>query len=140
MEKITINGVDELASVAEKLNAFAQGIKFFTFEGEMGAGKTTFIKSFCEFLGVDETVSSPTFSIVNQYFGKADTIYHFDFYRLKNQQEAYDIGYEDYFYSDAICLIEWPSKIADLLPEEYIQVGIEIISNTERTFTFEKIS
>ena len=80
----------------------------------MAAGKTTFIKALCEALGVIDIVSSPTFSIVNEYEARDGLVYHFDFYRLKNLQEAYDIGYEDYFYSDAVCLIEWPTKVEEL--------------------------
>lgn len=133
MEAITINSPAELKSVAEQLLNFANGEKFFVFEGEMAAGKTTLIKAFCEVLGVDDVVSSPTFSIVNEYEGP---IYHFDFYRLKNIQEAYDIGYEDYFYSGEYCLVEWPTKVEELLPEKYIKVEIEITGETERMFKF----
>jgi len=133
MEAITINSPAELKSVAEQLLNFANGEKFFVFEGEMAAGKTTLIKAFCEVLGVDDVVSSPTFSIVNEYEGP---IYHFDFYRLKNIQEAYDIGYEDYFYSGEYCLVEWPTKVEELLPEKYIKVEIKITGETERMFKF----
>ena len=139
MEKIKVKSILELSSLAKKLSAFAQGIPFFTFEGEIGAGKTTFISAFCKFLGVTETISSPTFSIINQYQGAKNNIYHFDFYRLKHQQEAYDIGYEDYFFSDSVCLIEWPSKVADLLPEKYVQVCINVEPDGSRTFIFNKI-
>lgn len=133
MEAITINSPAELKSVAEQLLNFANGEKFFVFEGEMAAGKTTLIKAFCEVLGVEDVVSSPTFSIVNEYEGP---IYHFDFYRLKNIQEAYDIGYEDYFYSGEYCLVEWPTKVEELLPEKYIKVEIKITGETERLFSF----
>ena len=136
MKSIAINNIDELNSVAEQLLAFANGEKFFIFEGEMAAGKTTLIKSLCVALGVEDVVSSPTFSIVNEYESKNGSIYHFDFYRLKTIQEAYDIGYEEYFYSGDYCLVEWPSKVEELLPEKYIRVEIEITGNTERVFTF----
>ncbi|MBC7615789.1 MAG: tRNA (adenosine(37)-N6)-threonylcarbamoyltransferase complex ATPase subunit type 1 TsaE [Pedobacter sp.] len=136
MEAITINSPAELKSVAEQLIAFANGNKFFIFEGEMAAGKTTLIKAFCDALGIYEVVSSPTFSIVNEYEGP---IYHFDFYRLKNVQEAYDIGYEEYFYSGAYCLVEWPTKVQELLPEKYIKVEIKITGKTERVFSFSMI-
>ena len=139
MNSITINNLSELSTVAEKLLYFANGEKFFIFDGEMAAGKTTFIKSFCEVLGVKVVVSSPTFSIVNEYESLNCTVYHFDFYRLKNLREAYDIGYEDYFYSGAYCLIEWPSKVEELLPEKYTKVEIEILGETERKFSFTKI-
>lgn len=135
MKSISINNIEELKSVAEELLAFANGEKFFVFEGEMAAGKTTLIKAFCAVLGVDEVVSSPTFSIVNEYEGP---IYHFDFYRLKNIQEAYDIGYEDYFYSGDYCLVEWPTKVEELLPEKYVKVEILIVGDTARTFNFSR--
>jgi len=95
------------------------------FYGKMGAGKTTFIKSLCKVLGSDDVVTSPTFAIVNEYTdGKGKPIYHFDFYRIKNITEVYDMGYEDYFYSGNLCLIEWPELIEDLLPEEALHVNI----------------
>lgn len=140
MKSISINSIAELDSVAERLLAFANGNKFFIFEGEMAAGKTTFIKAFCTVLGVEDVVSSPTFSIVNEYESKAGLIYHFDFYRLKNLQEAYDIGYEEYFYSGNYCLIEWPSKVEDLLPGNYIKVEILITGDEQRTFSFNEVN
>jgi len=140
MKSISINSTAELDSVAEQLLTFANGNKFFIFEGEMAAGKTTFIKAFCAVLGVDDVVSSPTFSIVNEYGSKAGLIYHFDFYRLKNQQEAYDIGYEEYFYSGDYCLVEWPSKVEDLLPEKYIRIEIEITGDEQRMFNFSEVN
>ena len=139
MKTISIDSIAQLTSVAEQLLTFANGNKFFVFEGEMAAGKTTFIKSFCEILGVIDIVSSPTFSIVNEYEMSNSIIYHFDFYRLKTIQEAYDIGYEDYFYSNNICLLEWPSKIEELRPTSYIKVDILITGKTSRTFNFTKI-
>lgn len=139
MNSISINSTAELHTVAQQLLTFAKGYRFFIFEGEMAAGKTTFIKAFCEALGVSEVVSSPTFSIVNEYEAAETLIYHFDFYRLKNLQEAYDIGYEDYFYSNAICLVEWPTKVEELLPESYIKVEISITGENARHFSFTKI-
>ena len=140
MKSISINSTAELNQVAKELLAFAEGQKFFIFEGDMAAGKTTFIKSLCEVLGVEDVVSSPTFSIVNEYESNDGPIYHFDFYRLKNQQEAYDIGYEEYFYSGNYCLVEWPSKVEELLPEEYIKVEITVTGNEQRLFEFLKVS
>lgn len=140
MKSISINSTIELAAVAAELLSFANGNKFFVFEGEMAAGKTTFIKAFCEALGVKDVVSSPTFSIVNEYEAKDGLVYHFDFYRLKNLQEAYDIGYEEYFYSGEFCLIEWPTKVKELLPEEYIKIEVSIIGETARTFTFTRFN
>ena len=139
MKSISINSTAELNSVAEQLLDFANGEKFFVFEGEMAAGKTTFIKAFCAILGVDDVVSSPTFSIVNEYDSQAGVIYHFDFYRLKNLQEAYDIGYEEYFYSNEYCLVEWPTKVEELLPEKYIKVEIKITGNEQRLFNLIRV-
>ncbi|RYG05980.1 MAG: tRNA (adenosine(37)-N6)-threonylcarbamoyltransferase complex ATPase subunit type 1 TsaE [Chitinophagaceae bacterium] len=136
MKPIAIKDLRELKSVASALLSFANGEKFFIVEGEMGAGKTTLIKAFCGVLGVEDVVSSPTFSIVNEYRFPKGVVYHFDFYRLKNVHEAYDIGYEEYFYSGEYCLIEWPTKVEELLPESYIKVEIKIISDAEREFSF----
>lgn len=139
MTSISIQSITELPSVAEKLLAFANGEKFFIFEGEMAAGKTTFIKTLCTALGVNDVVSSPTFSIVNEYELPSGLIYHFDFYRLKNIQEAYDIGYEEYFYSGSYCFIEWPSKVEELLPDEYIKIQITATDNEQRLFEFTRV-
>lgn len=139
MKSISISSTAELPIVAKELLVFANGQKFFIFEGDMAAGKTTFIKSLCEAIGVEDVVSSPTFSIVNEYESKNGPVYHFDFYRLKNIQEAYDIGYEEYFYSDSYCLVEWPSKVEELLPEEYIKIEITVTGNEQRLFQFTKV-
>lgn len=99
--------------------------KVILFFGHMGAGKTTFINLLCQSLGVKDDTSSPTFSIVNEYLTyQNETVYHFDFYRLKSEMEAYDLGYEDYLYSGKMCLIEWPEKIASLLPEDAVEFHI----------------
>ena len=98
----------------------------------MGAGKTTFINALCAELGVMDNTSSPTFSLVNEYQGAQETIYHFDFYRLKDEEEALDMGYEEYFYSDAYCFVEWPEKIPNLLPADARTVAIEVCSPTSR--------
>lgn len=139
MLTVSINHISQLPDIAEKLLVYANGQKFFIFEGDMAAGKTTFIKSFCEDLGVEDVVSSPTFSIVNEYDSENGPVYHFDFYRLKNLQEAYDIGYEEYFYSGNYCLIEWPQKVEELLPETYIKVQITVTGNEQRLFEFSTI-
>ena len=140
MKSIAIKNISELNYVAEELLAFARGGKFFVFEGEMAAGKTTLIKEFCAVLGVKDIVSSPTFSIVNEYHSPKGIVYHFDFYRLKNVKEAYDIGYEEYFYSGNYCLVEWPSKVEELLPKTYIKVKIEITEETGRHFSFNLVT
>ncbi len=134
-----IASLAELPATAQALLDFAADQKIFLFYGQMGAGKTTFIKTLCESLGVTEPVTSPTFSIVNEYNGKSSKIYHFDFYRLKKQDEALDMGYEEYFYSNQYCFIEWPEKIPDLLPLHYIKVNITVTSEQSRRFTFESI-
>jgi len=136
---VPVKSLDELKLAATQLIEFAGTEKIFLFYGDMGAGKTTFIKALCECLGAKENVTSPTFSIVNEYRGAAAKIYHFDFYRLKKQDEALDMGYEEYFYSGDYCFIEWPEKIAGLLPEHYIRVDIQVLSNNQRMLTFAKI-
>ena len=137
--KILASSLFELPAAAQTLLDFAGNQKIFLFNGDMGAGKTTFIKALCEQLGVKEPVTSPTFSIVNEYEGSNAKVYHFDFYRLKNQEEAMDMGYEEYFYSGNYCLIEWPEKIPDLLPDHYTKVSIQLQEQQSRLFTFESI-
>ncbi len=118
---------DDLVNTTKMLiNAYPDR-KIFAFYGEMGAGKTTFIKAICKYFGVEDIVSSPTFAIINEYLtSDQEQIFHFDFYRLKNAGELFDIGYEDYFYSNSYCLIEWPEKIEEFLPEETIRVDINV--------------
>lgn len=134
-----ISAIDELPGVAGKLLSFANEERVFLFYGEMGAGKTTFIKALCTQLGVTDNVSSPTFSIVNEYSSPGGSVYHFDFYRLKDQSEAYDLGYEDYLYSGQYCLIEWPEKIPDLIPTGVIKVSLEVSDDGKRSLTAEII-
>ena len=111
--------LDSLPNAAQQIIATAQDYKLWAFYGEMGAGKTTLIKAICKELGVSEAISSPTFSLVNEYKGADNNIiYHFDFYRIKSLEEVYDIGYEDYFYSGNLCLIEWPEKVEELINQE----------------------
>jgi len=119
--------IDDLNKVADSLLEKFPDKKIFALYGEMGAGKTTLIKSICENLGVIDTVSSPTFAIINVYKTTEEKdIYHFDLYRLNTIEEFYDIGYEDYFFSDSYCFIEWPEKIEGLLPDEIVRVYIEV--------------
>lgn len=131
--KFLLKNLSDLDIVANKFVAIIDNRKVFAFYGEMGAGKTTFIKAICKALGVTETVTSPTFSIVNEYErNQGELIYHFDFYRIKNIEEAYDFGYEDYFYSGQLCFIEWPELVDPLLPESVVKVQIAIEDNQER--------
>jgi len=118
--------LDQLPEIAKSiLSDFGDG-KIFMFYGSMGAGKTTLIKELVHQLGIEDVANSPTFAIVNEYFSKSNgTIYHFDFYRLEDENEALDMGYEDYFYSNAYCFVEWPEKIPNLLPENVIDVEIK---------------
>ncbi len=123
---IEIAGIEQLPEVARKLLGEFPDERFFAFFGKMGVGKTTLIKEICAALGVEDNVCSPTFAIVNEYSDrKGEPVYHFDFYRLKSVAEAYDIGYEEYFYSGCYCFTEWTEKIEELLPESYVRVEIE---------------
>lgn len=132
-----LNGIREAAAEFVKL---MDGRSVFAFYGQMGAGKTTFIKAVCAELGITETVTSPTFSIVNEYRSDttAELIYHFDCYRLENLEEALDLGIEDYFDSGALCLLEWPERIEDVLPEDTLNVEIKAdYESGLRTITFD---
>jgi tRNA threonylcarbamoyladenosine biosynthesis protein TsaE len=138
--ELKINNLEEIGAVAEEFIRLAmQEDTVFAFNGQMGAGKTTFIKALCEALGVSEVVTSPTFSIVNEYRSDetGELIYHFDFYRIKKIDEAYDMGCEDYFYSGAVCLIEWPELVEDLLPGNTVWVDIRVNDDDTRTISWE---
>jgi tRNA threonylcarbamoyladenosine biosynthesis protein TsaE len=124
--QLKINSINHLAKAAAELLPAIAEKKIIAFYGEMGAGKTTFIKALCKQMGVTEVVSSPTFSIINEYKLAAEKkIYHFDFYRIKNISEAFDMGYEEYFFSNNYCFIEWPEKIEQLLPPQVFKIKIE---------------
>ncbi len=125
--------LEQISKAAQDVIAACGNETVWLFEGTMGAGKTTLIKAVCRELGVLNTVQSPTFSIVNEYLTDVgETIYHFDCYRLKNGTEAYDIGVEEYLDSGNLCLIEWPDKIAELLPDKFIKISITQLSNGKR--------
>jgi tRNA threonylcarbamoyladenosine biosynthesis protein TsaE len=125
--------VDEVEKAAAFVQKHASDLKVWLFEGEMGAGKTTLVKAICKAFGVEDTVSSPTFSIVNEYRNADDEIfYHFDFYRIKDEYEAMDIGCEEYFYSGNFCFIEWPSQIPSLIPQQHMVVQIHLQSDNSR--------
>ena len=132
--KLLLNNLSDIDAVAQKFVDNMGNRNIFAFYGEMGAGKTTFIKALCKILGVAETITSPTFAIVNEYNKEdGDPIYHFDFYRIKNIGEAYDFGYEDYFYSGHLCFIEWPELVEPLLPESVVKVQIVVMDNGKRS-------
>ena len=133
--------INSLADINEAAKQFIENMgdgKVFAFYGKVGAGKTTFIKAICEELGVDDVITSPTFAIVNEYQSATtgDSIYHFDFYRIKKLEEVYDMGYEDYFYSGSLCFLEWPELIDDLLPEDATKVTIEATEEGGRIVKF----
>ena len=132
--------IRDLGHIREAARQFIEAMgdqHVFAFYGHMGAGKTTFIKAVCEEMGVDDVVTSPTFAIVNEYTAAGGTpIYHFDFYRIKKLEEVYDMGYEDYFYGDGLCFIEWPEMMEELLPDGAIKVQITENPDGTRTVIF----
>lgn len=133
--------INSLAEINEAAKTFIENMgdsKVFAFDGKMGAGKTTFIKAICEELGVEDVITSPTFAIVNEYQSSTtgDSIFHFDFYRIKKLEEVYDMGYEDYFYGGSLCFLEWPELIDELLPEDAKKVTIEETENGGRVVKF----
>ena len=137
MATLTIKSTDSIQETAREFMALMGDDTVFPFYGKMGAGKTTFIKALCKELGVEDEVNSPTFAIINEYRSAttAELIYHFDFYRIKKLDEVYDLGYEDYFYSGALCFIEWPELIEELLPLDAKKVSITENSDGTRTIT-----
>lgn len=129
--------LDNIDDAAGELLRNFPDTRIFAFYGEMGAGKTTFIKALCRNLEIDQYVTSPTFALVNEYHTKdARIVFHFDFYRIESIEEVMDMGYEDYFFSDNICFIEWPGKVAGLLPEGTVRLKIEVLDNGERQLKF----
>jgi tRNA threonylcarbamoyladenosine biosynthesis protein TsaE len=127
---------NDLKKVAVKLLSEFNDQRVFAFYGKMGAGKTTFIQAICKALGTTDNVTSPTFALINEYrTGEMKSIFHFDFYRIKKLEEAFDLGYEDYLYSGNYCLIEWPEMIESLLPDNIVQIKIEVSEDETRTIT-----
>jgi tRNA threonylcarbamoyladenosine biosynthesis protein TsaE len=132
----TVKSVTELKAAADDLVQKFPKERVFAFYGKMGAGKTTFIKSICRALGSEDNITSPTFALINEYMsGEMNSIFHFDFYRIKDIEEAFDLGYEDYIYSGNYCLIEWPEMIEPLLPEKMVVVKIEVQDDDTRLIT-----
>ncbi len=140
--QIRIGNIEQIRTAARQFIQEMGDARVIAFYGKMGAGKTTFIKALCEELGVEDVITSPTFAIVNEYSVSssstlaepgATAIYHFDFYRIKRLEEVYDMGYEDYFYSGGLCLIEWPELIEELLPDDALRVYIKEESDGSRT-------
>ena len=124
--------LNELTTIAQEVVNNAQN-KVLLFNGDMGVGKTTLIKEICKILGVDDVAHSPTFSLVNEYKTiNNETVYHFDFYRIEDEEEAYDMGVEDYLYSNNWCLIEWPENVKNLLPLDAVEVKIMLLDDGQR--------
>ena len=144
MITIKIQDIDHIREAAREFIEHIGEHRVFAFYGKMGAGKTTFVKAICEELGVDDVITSPTFAIINEYSidkvqsskFKVQSIYHFDFYRIKKLEEVYDMGYEDYFYSGALCFIEWPELIEDILPDDAVRVSIAEQEDGSRIVSF----
>lgn len=139
--EIKIQSLEHIHEAAREFIAAMGNNTVFALYGKMGAGKTTFIKALCQELGVEDVVTSPTFAVINEYRSDiaGELIYHFDFYRIKKLEEVYDMGYEDYFYSGALCFIEWPELVEELLPGNTIKVTIEELEDGSRKLTMENL-
>ena len=139
--EIKIQSLEHINEAAREFIAAMGDNTVFALYGKMGAGKTTFIKALCQELGVEDVVTSPTFAVINEYRSDiaGELIYHFDFYRIKKLEEVYDMGYEDYFYSGALCFIEWPELVEELLPGNTIKVTIEELDDGSRKLTMENL-
>lgn len=140
MFSIQINSVQELPQAAEAFLKHFPEERLFAFYGKMGAGKTTLIKALCRALGSTDPITSPTFALVNEYStAQNERIFHFDFYRIKNIEEALDIGFDDYIYSGKYCFMEWPENIEALLPDQVVAVNIEVLDTDARKITTNKL-
>ena len=135
--EIKIQDIEHIREAAREFISQIGDRRVFAFYGKMGAGKTTFVKAICEELGVEDVITSPTFAIINEYTQpNGEPLYHFDFYRIKKLEEVYDMGYEDYFYSGALCFIEWPELIEEVLPDDAVRVHIEVqLDDSRLVFT-----
>ena len=137
MISIKINDIEHIHEAAREFIEHIGDCRVFAFYGKMGAGKTTFVKAICEELGVEDVIISPTFAIINEYTQPdGSPLFHFDFYRIKKLEEVYDMGYEDYFYSGALCFIEWPELIEDILPDDAVRVSITEQEDGSRLVSF----
>ena len=137
MKKIEIDSLSELERVAEEILSAMGERRVVLLRGGMGAGKTTLVSRIAAKLGAEDTVTSPTFALVNQYAGREGTIYHFDFYRINRVEEVFDLGYEEYFYSGELCFVEWPEMVEGLLPDDAMQVRITVGDDQKRIFEIE---
>lgn len=141
MYNFTAYSQGDLPKIANGLLELFSNDIVFAFYGKMGSGKTTFIKEICNQLGVNNVITSPTFALINEYTDRQNKkLYHFDFYRIETQEEAFDFGYEEYFFSGNKCFIEWPELIENLLPDQYVRIDIIEKDKGLRSFTFQKIS
>lgn len=137
--RIEVRNMEELDQAALQIKRYAEDLKVWIFEGDLGAGKTTLIKRICDHFNITDTVNSPSFSIVNEYRDdKGEKYYHLDFYRIKNEEEAMDIGAEEYIFSGNYCFIEWPSKVSSLLPDHYLSVSISQMPDGTRSLNLVK--
>ena len=137
MKRIEIDSLSELPRVAEAVIEALDGRSVVLLRGGMGAGKTTLVSRIAALLGAEDKVTSPTFALVNQYEGPQCRIYHFDFYRIDSIEEVFDLGYEEYFYSGDLCLVEWPEKIEPLIPDDAMVVRITAGDDEQRIFEIE---
>ena len=137
MKRLEIDSLSELPRVAEAVIESLDGRSVVLLRGGMGAGKTTLVSRIAALLGAEDTVTSPTFALVNQYEGQECRIYHFDFYRIDSIEEVFDLGYEEYFYSGDLCLVEWPEKIEPLIPDDAMVVRITAGDDEQRIFEIE---
>ena len=137
MKRIEIDALSDLPRVAEEVINSLDGRTVVLLRGGMGAGKTTLVSRIAALLGAEDTVTSPTFALVNQYEGSECRIYHFDFYRIDRIEEVFDLGYEEYFYSGDLCLVEWPEKIEPLIPDDAMMVRITVGDDEQRIFEIE---
>jgi tRNA threonylcarbamoyladenosine biosynthesis protein TsaE len=142
MQQIHVHSISELHGAARQILDFYPDARIFALQGNLGSGKTTLIKAFCELLNVTDIVTSPSFSIINEYHSvPGDLVYHFDFYRIRKIEEVMDIGYEEYIYSDSFCFMEWPEKISELLPPDFVYISITAKQQDDsRVITFQRVS